>query len=140
MISRKKMCNSLRVALDKADPNLLEYPAIKRSRITYPMKFFIHSLKQAVTAYPEIISSEFKFDEETITKQLNVCIFKTDKMRLRLTYDHKTDNVDAFCIGQEIDGTSKSFNVNDLVKEIAEYFPKREPVVVKKKIIIRRKK
>ena len=138
MISRKKMCNSLRVALDKADPNLVPYPAIKRSRITYPMKNFIHNLKQAVTAYPEIIESEFKFTPESISKEQTICVFKTETMRLRLTYEHTCDRVTAFCIGHDFDALSKNFHVNDLVQEIAEYFPKKE--VVKKKIIIKRKK
>lgn len=141
MISKKLLSQTLREALEKADPNQMPYPAIKRARIMYPMGRFQHFLKDCVAAYPQIVGVDFKFDEEAITKELTVCVFKTETARIRLTFDHHTDTVSVFAIGRDIDGVSKDVKLQELVKGIEEYFPKEEPkkAVVKKKVVLKRK-
>lgn len=140
MISKKKLSLALRDALDKADPNQVPYPAIKRERITYPICHFTHALKAVVGTYQQITDVSFNYDEETIQKERTVCILKTESMRIRLTYEHQRDRVTVFCVGRNIDGVTKNVHVNNLAKELEEFFTKEEPKkVVVKKIIVRKR-
>lgn len=151
MISKKYLCKVLRDSLEKADPNQVPYPAIKRKRIMYPIGRFQHFLKIIAGTYKQILDVSFIFDEETISKELTVCILKTDHMRLRLTFDHHDDSVLIFVVGRDFDGITKKVNLHSVVEEVEEFFsnepveppvkPVDEPkkVVVKKKIIVRKK-
>lgn len=140
MISKKKLRTELREALDRADPNQVPYPAIKRERITYPICRFTHALKACVVTYPQFKEVSFIYDEETIQKERTVCIFKTDSMRIRLTYEHQRDRVTIFCIGRDTDGITKNVHVNNLVKELEELLVKKEDKLAKKRKIVVRKK
>ena len=139
MISKKVLGKTLRDALEKADPNQIPYPAIKRERIMYPIGRFQHFLKICVKEYPQIIGASFIFDEEAISKELTVCVFKTDRSRIRLTFDHHTDTITVFVIGKDFDGISKTVELEKLVEGIAEFFAEPKKVVIKKKIVIKKK-
>lgn len=133
MISRSKLKNALREALDKADPNQAHYPEIKRERITYPMKEFTHALRDTVTEYPQITAVSFEFGEEEISGGLTTCILRTESRTMRLTYDYHDGTVKCSCVGRDIDRVEKTVSVSDLVAELREFFPKRRVVIVRRK-------
>lgn len=132
-VSIKRMKEALRHALDKADPNLAQYPEIKRARINWPMKPFTDELKKVVTELKQFRSVVFEFTEEQIKSQLTTCILKAETFRLRLSFDYKTGTVSCFCVGKDFDGVAKDFPVTDLVETVRELMPKRKVVVIKKK-------
>ena len=132
-VSIKKMKDALRHALDKADPNLAQYPEIKRARINWPMKPFTDELKKVVTEFKQFRSVVFEFTEEQIESQLTTCILKTETFRLRLSFDYKTGMVSCFCVGKDFDGVAKDFPVTELVETVREIIPKKRVIVVKKK-------
>jgi hypothetical protein len=134
-VSIRKLKDALRHALDKADPNLAQYPEIKRSRIVWPMKPFTDELKRAVTEFKQFRGVIFEFTEEQIEHELTTCILKTETFRLRLTFDYKTKMVACFCVGKNIDGVAKDFIVTNLVEAIREFMPKKRVVkIIRKKI------
>ena len=154
MISRKQLNNALRTALDDADPNQLEYPAIKRERIMWPIGHFQHWLKIMCKTYQQLKEVSFKYDEETIQNELTVGTFKAKDLILKLTYDYKTESVKVFCVGKHFDAVTKTVDVSKFVEEVGQFLnqSKKEPVtepqkpavkpkkvIVKKKIIIKKK-
>lgn len=153
MISKKQLRTTLREALDAADPNQVEYPAIKRERITYPIGRFQHHLKTIVTTYPQLTGVSFIYDEEVIAKERTVCIFKTARSRIRLTFEHQKDRVTIFVVGKDFDGVTKNVHLNNLVEAVGEFLQQEKVVskapekpvdepkkpVVKKKVIIKKK-
>lgn len=136
MISKKKLTTYLRWALDNADPNQVKYPAIKRERITYPMKNFTHALKDVVSTYPQFKEVRFRFDDDTVSKELTVCILKTGSGRVKMTYDYKTDTVIVTAIGADTDVTTETVSVDKLVETVGKYVPK----AIKKKVVIKIKR
>ena len=132
-VSIKRMKEALRHALDKADPNLAQYPEIKRARINWPMKPFTDELKKVVTEFKQFRSVVFEFTEKQIESQLTTCILKTETFRLRLSFDYKTNEVSCFCVGKDFDGVAKDFSVTKLVETVREIMPKRKVVVIKRK-------
>ena len=134
-VSIKRMKEALRHALDKADPNLAQYPEIKRARINWPMKPFTDELKKVVTEFKQFRSIVFEFTEEQIKAQITTCILKTETFRLRLSFDYKTNTVACFCIGKDFDGMAKDFPVTDLIESVREFMPKKRVVkIVRKKV------
>lgn len=132
-VSIKKMKDALRHALDKADPNLAQYPEIKRARINWPMKPFTDELKKVVTEFKQFRSVVFEFTEEQIESKLTTCVLKTETFRMKLSFDYKTKMVACFCVGKDFDGVAKNFPVTDLVESVRELMPKRKVVVIKRK-------
>lgn len=132
-VSIKKMKGALRHALDKADPNLAEYPEIKRARINWPMKPFVDELKKVVTEFKQFRTVVFEFTEEQIKSQLTTCILKTETFRLRLSFDYKTNTVSCFCVGKDFDGVTKEFPVTELIETVRELMPKRRVVKIIRK-------
>ncbi len=132
-ISIKKMKTELRNALDKADPNLTQYPEIKRARINWTMKPFTDEMKKVVGEFRQFREIKWEFTEEQIKAELTTCHLKSEALRIRLAYSHKDNSVAFFCIGKNIDGVAKDIPLSQLCDEIRVFFPKR-------KIIIKRKK
>lgn len=132
-VSIKRMKEALRHALDKADPNLAQYPEIKRARINWPMKPFTDELKKVVTEFKQFRSVVFEFTEEQIKSQLTTCILKTETFRLRLSFDYKTGTVSCFCVGKDFDGMAEDFSVTKLVETVREIMPKKKVVIIKRK-------
>ena len=132
-VSIKRMKEALRHALDKADPNLAQYPEIKRARINWPMKPFTDELKKVVTEFKQFRGIHFEFTEEQIESQLTTCILKAETFRVKLSFDCKSNMVTCFCVGKDFDGITKDFLVTDLFESVKEFIPKKRVVVVKKK-------
>jgi hypothetical protein len=132
-VSIKRMKEALRHALDKADPNLAQYPEIKRARINWPMKPFTDELKKLVTEFKQFRGIYFEFTEEQIESQLTTCILKAETFRVKLSFDCKSSLVACFCVGKDFDGVAKDFPVTDLVESVRELMPKRKVVVIKRK-------
>ena len=132
-VSIKKLKDTLRHTLDHVDPNLEQYPALRRTRINWPMKPFVDELKKVVKEFRQFRGIHFEFTEEQIESQLTTCILKAETFRVKLSFDYKTNMVTCFCVGKNFDGIAKDFLVTDLVESIREFIPKKRVVVVKKK-------
>ena len=133
-ITRSKFRKALEAAIEAADPNMAQPPQCKRKRITYPMKNFRHKLWLFADEYKQIESVSFDFSEENIVNQLTVAVLVTEKRRIRLAYDYKTETVDCRCIGADCDAMQKTVKVDDLVESVREFFPPKKIVrIVRKK-------
>lgn len=130
MITRTKIKEALEKALDEKNPKKKNGV---RTIINWPMVTFRHEIKH-VSELPQVMEVFFEFTEEDIKNELTTAVFKTNDRTIRLIYDYKTDVVECFAIGKDLDAVKKFLNVHEIMDFIKEYFPvKRRVVVVKKK-------
>lgn len=132
MITRTKIKRALESALDEKDPMNKKR---QRKIITWPMAKFRHTIA-FIADMPQVMDVHFEFTEDDIKNELTTAVFKTNERTIRLIYDYKTDVVEAFCIGKDIDAVKKFIHVTEVLDFVREYFPvKKRVVVVKKKAV-----
>lgn len=132
MLSFTKVKNALRETLDIVAP---ETEHRYRPKVHYPMAVFRHTLREIVNTYPQITAVSFEFPEEAIKNELTTCIFRTEKRRIKLVSNHKTNTVDYLVMGSDLDPIKGSVNVSELLTQFKEFvppIPKRVIKVVRK--------
>ena len=106
MITRTRIKRALESALDEKDPMNKKR---QRKIITWPMAKFRHTIA-FIADMPQVTDVHFEFTEDDIKNELTTAVFKTNERTIRLIYDYKTDVVEAFCIGKDIDATQKAID------------------------------
>ena len=129
MITRTRIKAALEKALDEKNPKKRNG---RRTIINWPMVNFRHEIKH-VAELPQVKEVFFEFTEEDIKNQLTTAVFKTNDRTIRLIYDYKTDVVECFAIGNDLDAVKKFLNVHEVMDFVKEYFPAKKRVVVIKK-------
>ena len=133
MISRTKLKIALEKALDEKSP---KDENNERHIITYPMKDFRHALKPIADDFKQIVSCSFEFTDEDIKNELTTCVLKNPHRTIKLTYDYKSNVVECFCIGKDIDAVRKIVRLDEMYDFVKEYFPViKRVVVVRKKVV-----
>ena len=93
MISRTTVRNSLRRALDGADPNKARYPEIRRERIMYPMKEFTHALFRTADKCRVVNGIKFRFPPAAVEhKEVQADLF-FPRSKVRCIYSSGTGEI-----------------------------------------------
>lgn len=122
--------NALKTVLDQKDP---EDKHGKRKVITWPMADFRRQIRRAAEIN-SIKDVSFEFTQEQIEKQLTTAIIKTDSRTIKLSYDYKTDSVDCFCVGKDLDPIRTVINVSKCSDFIRQYAPPKKRIVIRRKV------